>query len=533
MPSSTDPVALADATALGLSAISQILTQTEDGITVVDADYRWVYANPAACLIFNRSLAQLRGQQVFSGDASGGHPLLMADLMDRSIPSPTTFTGRLILDDAIEHEIVFLTCAVDIAGSLYSVAIFRDVAGPNAAARAAVAIAQTAAQLVSNAPTTDVLNGIARQAVEHTRALAAGILVAGEDHVLSVRGHYGSSCSADESGSARPTVIAAVAGEAVIVEMTAGSIVMGGPPGKAVVLPDARLTWEASTALKHVALTAVEDNWRGAICVPLAWESKVVGVLTVYLPAGMDGPTEMELALCTALADQAAAAIANARLTADARYAAALGERSRLARDLHDSASQALFSMTMHARAAELTMSKAGLDPATPLGRSIAQLGEIARGSLAQMRALIFELRPEALIEEGLVGALSKTAAALAAREHLSITVDGPEKPLGLPESVEEELYRIACEALSDVVEHGEPTHAAVLVTVEGEQIRLTVHDDGAGLDEQIPHREHLASPTMAQRTDRIGAELSTVSGPGTTVTVTLDAKSRSRARSS
>jgi signal transduction histidine kinase len=525
VPSSTDPLALADATALGLSAISQILAQTEDGVTVVDADCQWVYANPAACLILNRPLAQLRGQQVRSGDASGVHPLVMADLTDRTTPSPSTFSGRLMAPDAIEHEIVYLTCAVDIAGSPYSVAIFRDVAGPNAAGRAAAAMAQTAAQLVSNAPTTDVLNGIAQQAVEHTRARAAGFFVIGEDHVLSVRGGYGSACSHSDPDTTQLAVIADVAGEAVVTEMTAGSIVLGGPPGKAVVLPDARSTWEASPTLRQVALTVLDDDWHGAICVPLAWESKVIGVLGVYLPAGMDGPTEMELAFCTALADQAAIAIANARLTAQARYTAALGERSRLARDLHDSASQALFSMTMHARAAELTMQKAGMDPATPLGRSIAQLSEIARGSLAQMRALIFELRPEALTEEGLVGALRKTGAAVAAREHLLITVEGPEQPLGLPESVQEDLYRIACEALSNVVDHGSPTRADVLVALEGELIQLTVHDDGAGYDTPDPDPERSGVLNMTQRAGRIGGQLTIARGPGTTVTVTLKAQ--------
>jgi signal transduction histidine kinase len=531
VPSSTDPVALADATALGLSAISQLLAQTEDGVTVVDADSRWVYANPAACLILNRPLVQLRGRQVRSGDASGGHPLVMSDLSDRSAPSPTTFTGRLMSPDAIEHEIVFLTCAVDIAGSLYSVAIFRDVAGPHAAARTAMAMAQTAAQLVSNAPTSDVLNGIARQAVEHTRARAASIFVIGDGHVLTVRGGYGSARSEREGGAAQPVLLSASAGEALVAQMTAGSIVVGGLPGKAVVLPDARSDWEANPALRPVALAVLDDSWRGAIFVPLAWESKVIGVLGVYLPAGIDGPDELELAFCTALADQAAVTIANARLTAHARYAAALGERTRLARDLHDSVSQALFSMTMHARAAELTMNKAGLDLATPLGRSIAQLGEIARGALAEMRALIFELRPEALTEEGLVGALRKTGAALAAREHLSITVEGPDRPLGLPASVQEDLYRIASEALSNVVGHGELTRAAVLVKVEGERIELTVQDDGVGTGAQVRQPERPGIPSMAQRMDRIGADLHITSGPGTTVTVTLPAKGPSRVR--
>ena len=116
-------------------------------------------------------------------------------------------------------------------------------------------------------------------------------------------------------------------------------------------------------------------------------------MFAVYLPSGLAGPSEAELAFYTALADQAAVALINFRLHSQARQAATSLERARVARELHDSVSQGLFSMTMHARAARLAMAQAGLGESGPLGSSIVALAELTRGALAEMRALIFELR--------------------------------------------------------------------------------------------------------------------------------------------
>ena len=138
----------------------------------------------------------------------------------------------------------------------------------------------------------------------------------------------------------------------------------------------------------------------------MSWGDEVIGVLGAFLPSAVSGPTEEELAFYTALADQAAVAVVNERLLAEADETSMLRERARLARELHDSVSQALFSMRLHARSAQLAMDKQGLPRDGPLGRSVAELRELTQGALAEMRALIFELRPEALAEEGIVAAL-------------------------------------------------------------------------------------------------------------------------------
>jgi signal transduction histidine kinase len=145
------------------------------------------------------------------------------------------------------------------------------------------------------------------------------------------------------------------------------------------------------------------------------------------------------------------------------------------------------------------------------------------------MRALIFELRPAALVEEGLVAALGKQAAALTAREETVITVHGPEKRLDVAAGVEEHLYRIASEALHNVINHARADTAAVTVTDQAGCVRLEVSDDGAGFDQACGRPGHLGLSTMAERADTIGAKLAVSSalGDGTTVVLSLARDSR------
>jgi signal transduction histidine kinase len=262
--------------------------------------------------------------------------------------------------------------------------------------------------------------------------------------------------------------------------------------------------------------------WDTVLSLPLDSLGRCLGALHVYRPAGPD-PEVDELAFLRAVADQTAVAVENARLLTDVRRNAALLERQRLARDLHDSVSQALFSMTLHARTAQLAMAKLGLPDDGPLGRTVGQLHELTQGALAEMRALIFELRPGALAEEGLVAAVTKQAAAIAAREGLPIAVTGPAERAELPPDAEEHLYRIVLEALHNAVKHARAGKAAVTVT-DGDGLTVVVEDDGAGFDPAADHPGHLGLGTMRDRAAAIGADLVLDSAPGrgTRVTVRL-----------
>ena len=494
----------------GLSDLERVLTGAGDGIALIGPDRRFAYVSPAACQMLGRSLDELQSRDFLASlppPTRQGAARLPGQVGQPGVPFTCVVRGA----DGAGHEVICSTFAAELAGSPHWVAIFRDLSGPRAGARTALALAQTAAQPVTGT-TEEVMIGIARHAVEATRAVAAGIVVVSDDHKLAASGSYGHP----DRMAVRTAWRAA---SPTLDDLPSSDVLLTGRP---VVLPDARTRWEADPRLAAVAAT-LAVGCQAAAYVPLSWEGQVLGVLIAHLPSGLDGPSTLELAFYTALAGQAAVAVINARLAASL-------ERARLARELHDSVSQALFSMTMHARAAQLAMTQAGLDHSGPLGRAVAQLADLTQGALAEMRALIFELRPAALAEEGLVAALRAQAAALTAREGLPVTVDGPDGRLGLGAGTEEHLYRIVLEALHNVVKHARANQADIRITAQDGIIRVTVTDDGTGFDPGTAHSGHLGLSTMTARAQAIGAQLTLTSAPGAGATVTLTLPDHPRA---
>jgi signal transduction histidine kinase len=509
-PLSAESSPLANAAALGLPALTEVLARDKDGITVLDAGRRYVYANPAACLMLGQPIWQLRGLDFLASFRRQEQATVLGHLPSELGDTTAPFACVLVGPDGAEREVECSAFAIDMAGSLHCVAIFRDRTGDRAAARTAAArtaaaLAQATAQLVGAGTTEEILVGISRHAVDGTRATAVGIVVVDDDHKLTLSGGYG---FIDAPRSRQAWTARSIS----LTDLPGGDALLA---GKTVVLPNARAAWEASPVTAGFAAALTGMDWQGAVYVPLSWEGQRLGVFGVYLPSGVPEPSEAELAFYTVLADQAAVTVTNARLAASV-------ERSRLARELHDSVSQALFSMTMHVRAAQLSMVKAELDETSPLGSSIAQLAELARGALAEMRVLIFELRSDALAEEGLMAALRKQGDALTAREQVAITVEGPEHGLDLAVGVEEHLYRIVSEALHNIAKHARGAGASVRVTSDAGILRVTVSDDGAGFDPGAGHAGHLGLSTMAERAAAIGADLAIDSAPGAGTTVTL-----------
>ncbi|HEY8684125.1 MAG TPA: PAS domain S-box protein [Chloroflexota bacterium] len=270
-------------------------------------------------------------------------------------------------------------------------------------------------------------------------------------------------------------------------------------------------------------------SWMG---VPLVQKGKTIGLLSLSI----DVPnfySDQQAHLALAFASQAAAAMENARLYAQAQDAAVLEERARLARELHDSVTQSLFSMTMHAEAAKVSLERESEWVNVPAGaralRNLRQLAELTEGALAEMRALIFELRPGALQEEGLGAALQNHAGALSAREGLPIEVQVPDVRVQAEPSIEEHLYRFAQEALHNVVKHAGASHAVVrLRAEENGRLVLEIEDDGTGFDPARVPAGHLGLRTMADRVEQIGGttEIQSVPLQGTLVRAVTSAAS-------
>ena len=192
-----------------------------------------------------------------------------------------------------------------------------------------------------------------------------------------------------------------------------------------------------------------------------------------------------------------------------------LEERSRLARDLHDSVSQQLFSMTLTAQAARAQIEK---NP----GRAAVQLERIqetAAAALAEMRALIFQLRPPGLNEQGLVAALQQHAAALGRREGVSVnlTVNGEER---YARGAEQAIYRIAQESLNNVVKHAGACNVSIVLDIQPDQLTLRVADDGRGFDPSTvkysaDNGRNLGLTSMRERAAELGGTLELRSQPG------------------
>jgi signal transduction histidine kinase len=282
--------------------------------------------------------------------------------------------------------------------------------------------------------------------------------------------------------------------------------------GRALVIEDIRADTDAARTYRTSVGPYMETSFsfeRSLIAVPLIHKHRMIGAL-VLTSREIGFFNARHEVLATAIASQAAVAIENARLYERALEVAALEERQRLARELHDSVSQALYGIALGAKTARTLLDRNPDRVAEPLDYVLAQ----AAAGLAEMRALIFELRPEALETEGLVAALEKQVDFTRARHGLEVDADLCEEP-EVPYQVKEAMYRIAQEAIHNTVKHARARKVELrLLRVDGSVV-LEVGDDGRGFD---PHGEfpgHLGLKTMRERATQQHGTLDLESAPG------------------
>ena len=192
----------------------------------------------------------------------------------------------------------------------------------------------------------------------------------------------------------------------------------------------------------------------------------------------------------------------------------AVEERHRIARDLHDSVSQALFSTALHTRTAQKAVEQEGVSPSGPLGRALTAIGELTRGAQSEMRALISELGRDP-VEDGLVAALAKHGSRLDDRDGLTIDVQGPDGRLALSRRAEIQLFGIGREALANAVKHAGASTAWVLVEARPGRVLVEISDDGRGFDPAAPHPGHFGLESMRSRAAEVGGLLTITSTPG------------------
>lgn len=261
---------------------------------------------------------------------------------------------------------------------------------------------------------------------------------------------------------------------------------------------------------------AAHPDMEALLAVPIVFRGDVVAAFYLANKAGGFGDEEEELV--AELAAHAAVLIEHARLFEAGRELSVLEERNRLARELHDALTQSLFALRLRLQSAREL-----LEPEPDrAARELDEATSLLEGIFDELRSLVLQLRPPALEAEGLVRTLDKHLA-VAGRAH---GVDVRFEPDGvgpLDGDVEDALFRIAQEALTNVIRHAGATRVDVSLSRSGPAVVLRVADDGSGFDAAARsiRSRRLGLVSMRERAEQVGGRLEIRSAPGSGTVVT------------
>jgi signal transduction histidine kinase len=304
-----------------------------------------------------------------------------------------------------------------------------------------------------------------------------------------------------------------------------GTIGHAAATGQPVVVQDALIDPRRQDERPEVAnALLLSEGIRSTMHVPIQYKDQVLGILNVNYVVE-DAFTPGRIRLFGAVAARAALAIENAQLHEQTREFAVVQERSRLARELHDAVTQTLFSGSLISEALPAVWENDQEE-----GKQLLQeMRQLSRGALAEMRTLLLELRPTALADAKMDELLRQLGTAVTGRTGVpvEVTIDGE---CDLPDEVHVSIYRIAQEALNNVVKHAQASQIAVSLCCSPEPdeaacnvwLELQVRDDGIGFEAADVEPGELGLGIMQERAQAVGAELRIESqlGQGTTVTV-------------
>jgi signal transduction histidine kinase len=281
------------------------------------------------------------------------------------------------------------------------------------------------------------------------------------------------------------------------------------------------LSWLWTQIAEDSRTSKLHRTTRSWAALPLRVRDAVIGVLRVDHGAS-DYFEPERVRLLAAVASQTALAMRHANLQETERANAVVAERNRIARDLHDAVSQTLFAA--HMIASTLLQRAQRTEGAQAWCESADTLERLTRGALAELRLLMFELRPDALDGARLPELLRQAAETLAARSDCAIAFE-IDDALDVTPKARTQVYRIAQEALSNAARHSQAQRVEVKFGRRGGKVRLLIADDGCGFNTQQERPGHFGMGNMGLRAAEIGAVLQVASAPdeGTRIELELD----------
>ena len=466
-------------------------------VFVADDAGRYVYVNPAACEFFGSTSQDLVGAEVMDSIVPRERDEVGSFLDSTAIEEPGRRSMTMLGRNGQEREVVLHHTALELRGVRLLTGILEDVTETRRVRREAVALAHSAASLGVNRSLSATLDALSQSVVETTSAIACGVYLLEQDGRLRTAGTFGlphgygdAIEQAGRQGAPR-AALKAIAARATVVDEDVIRRRLSDP----------------RFAPVHDMIR--DEPWSVVVSMPLVHGTAAIGTLNAYYPSGQR-PPEIDMSFLRAMADQATSAVDYGRLLQASKEKVALEERQRLARDLHDSVSQAVYGIALGARSAKELLAK---DPAQ-VQEPLEYVLRLSEAALAEMRALIFELRPEALEREGLSGALKHHTAVLRARYGIAVEESLMGEPVTSWES-KQALYRIAQEALHNAGRHARATRVRILLRQDDSQVLLEIEDNGVGFDSQLAFPGHFGLKTMHERATDLGGRLDIESRPG------------------
>ena len=289
-------------------------------------------------------------------------------------------------------------------------------------------------------------------------------------------------------------------------------------PGKAIMISKKELTFLDGPMEMHIQGTGVQS----IAFLPLLVREKVVGYLGLELHEEERTLTNEEANLLSIFSTDIAQLIEDARLFEQAKMLIAAEERNRLARELHDSVAQTLYSISLFIDATRLALKT---NKSKVVESHLEELTQLSREAMSDMRLLIFELRPPILEKSGLAAALQSRLESVEAKAGFETSFETG-GAFHLSPSQESELYRIAQEALNNVIKHAQAKQVAIRLVGESGCIRMTIEDNGVGFDlQEIEHGGGQGFRNMRERAANIGARcwFESVPGQGTKITIEVN----------